>query len=136
MKIPKSAQLGRPKRKELIKICDELCRQIVKIRDGGKCQVCGKKEVHVAHIYSKGANPSLRFNPLNLVLLCPKHHLYWAHRSPIEFSEWVKNHLGEEKFFELRKQANLPVFKLDLNLVKIELEQKLKNIKQENSLKT
>jgi len=68
-----------------------LVAQVVKWRDGWMCQVCHKRlygpEAHAHHVENKARGKVLRWNPLNLVTLCPKHH-GWAHASPAEFAEW------------------------------------------------
>jgi 5-methylcytosine-specific restriction endonuclease McrA len=68
-----------------------LVAQVVKWRDGWKCQVCGKRlygdEAHAHHVENKARGKVLRWDLLNLVTLCVKHHA-WAHEHPADFETW------------------------------------------------
>ena len=106
--------------KSTVQELDELCREIVRLRDRGKCRKCGSgKQFQVAHIFSRSRR-SVRFDLDNLIGLCFRHHFYWAHRSPIEFTEWTRKEVGEKEFADLRMRA-YGVSKVDLSAVKIYL---------------
>jgi hypothetical protein len=34
---------------------------------------------------------TLRWDKINAITLCLRHHLYWAHKEPLEFSQWLEN---------------------------------------------
>ena len=92
-------------RKKLIKKLDDLAR--AKVRARGKCEVCGKTEtLQVAHIFSR-RHKGVRWDEDNLLLLCYYHHLHFAHTNPVEFSEWVRSYLGEQKYNRLRVKARV-----------------------------
>ena len=75
----------------------------VRNRDG-HCLKCGTKDnLQAAHIFSRTAR-SVRFDPLNILTLCWRCHLSWAHRNPIEFTEFVQKHLGKKNYAELKKR--------------------------------
>lgn len=42
------------------------------------------------HILPKSHYPSLRYDILNHVALCYRHHIYWWHKSPLEAIEWLQ----------------------------------------------
>lgn len=85
-----------------------LWSQAVRSRAGNKCEVCGRVHgdlnakgnpirINAHHIEDK-ANYALRFDIMNGVALCPTCHRFGqdsAHRSPIWFLEWLKEHLRD-----------------------------------------
>ena len=88
-------------RKKLIKKLDTAWAQVVK--KGGVCVRCGKKEnLQAAHIASRNYH-STRWLPLNGLALCAGCH-FFAHLNPVLFTEFVKSHLGRNKFKQLKLQ--------------------------------
>ncbi len=92
----------------LTKKLDKICSDIVRIK--GYCERCGP-HIHqeysilqCAHIYSRTYR-STRWDFLNLLCLCAGCH-FAAHKKPLEFSEWVRDYLGEIKYQELKQRAN------------------------------
>ncbi len=80
-------------RKGLIKKLDGLCREITRIRDGNRCQYCGKyvtgSESQPSHVVPKGKGASRRrFDLLNIKTLCLAHHVPWWHQNPTESGLW------------------------------------------------
>jgi 5-methylcytosine-specific restriction endonuclease McrA len=76
---------------ELVHEADSWVRAIVFHRQGPKCLKCHEsKPLHAAHILSKGANPALRFDLENVIGLCMKDHIFWAHRNPVGFTDWIE----------------------------------------------
>jgi hypothetical protein len=55
---------------------ERAAREIVRKRDGGKCRIPGCREQarHVHHIIFRSKSRGQRWNPANLVNLCPDHH--------------------------------------------------------------
>lgn len=77
--------------RELVEEADAWVKAIVLERQGPECLKCKKvKPLQGAHILGKGANPALRYDLENVIGLCVKCHLFWCHRDPIGFSEWVE----------------------------------------------
>jgi len=74
-------------RRILIDKLDDVCRDIIRIRDDWTCQRCDSylkskpKGAHPAHIFSKGAHPNLRHDLLNILLLCWVCHRWWHDES-------------------------------------------------------
>ncbi len=82
---------------------DKICSEIVRAR--GYCVWCGNKDtLQCCHIYSR-ANLQTRWYLNNLLCMCAGCH-FKAHQRPTEFTEFVKNFLGDEKYLELRNKAN------------------------------
>jgi hypothetical protein len=101
-----------PRRKKLEKkttIRNRLMRlwvEKVRILHGDRCAVCGRaygdidakgKEcfLNAHHIDSRHTNPRLRWDALNGILLCPKHHKFSknsAHKGSIWFITWLQKY--------------------------------------------
>ena len=112
---------------------NKLVREYVLLRDK-VCLRCGKtKNLHASHIYPKGKFRKMQFDTDNVKALCLGCHLYWWHKHPIEAKEWAEKALGEERLERLKKQANtINKNKLDYNLLKDELETKIKDFNNIN----
>lgn len=75
-----------------------------------KCEYCGKATMlNSHHVYSR-SNKAVRWDTENGVCLCVGHHTFSsgfsAHKTPLEFIEWLKGHRGEERVDALRVKAN------------------------------
>ncbi len=70
---------------------DGLTKILVHWRDGEKCLKCGTSEqIQAAHILPKGKYPTMRFALDNLLTLCWRDHMEWAHKDPIGFVDWIE----------------------------------------------
>jgi hypothetical protein len=70
-------------------------KELIHERDGYKCVVPVKYRNHggalqAAHVYCKGRWPNLRHVPENLLSMCWSHHFFWAHKDPVEFTDWFR----------------------------------------------
>jgi len=87
---------------------DKLWAEFIKLRAGSKCEYCGKPDgLNSHHIFSR-SNGSVRWEPDNGISLCVSHHVFGnfsAHKSPIEFVEWIKKVRGKDWYSRLRKKA-------------------------------
>ena len=90
-KIKTGKQIERSINKRLDAICQELCRLIIKERAHWKCQVAGKDHVRCsqgkpkeimqwAHIITRGASKTLKFDLMNALCICSGHHKYYTHQ--------------------------------------------------------
>lgn len=75
----------------------------VRVLHGDRCAVCGRAYgdvdekgktcfLNAHHIDSRATNPRLRWDALNGILLCPKHHKFSknsAHKGSIWFITWL-----------------------------------------------
>jgi len=76
------------------------------IRKKGRCERCGNTNtLQVAHIFSRSYN-NLRYDFDNLLCLCARCH-FWAHKNPLLFSEFVKKHLGKERYSQLIMKSTI-----------------------------
>lgn len=92
-------------RKTIRNKLDKIVSEVVRSR--GYCVWCGNKRYELlqcAHIYSR-ANLAVRWDLTNCLCLCAACH-FRGHQKPLEFSEFVREHLGDFKYTELRHRAN------------------------------
>ena len=112
---------------------NKLVRDYVLLRDkvclrGGK-----SNNLHASHIYPKGKFRKMEFDTDNVKALCLGCHLYWWHKHPIEAKDWAEKTLGKERLDRLKKKANsVNKNKLDFNLLRDELEIKIKDFNRQN----
>lgn len=83
----------------------------VKERDGFKCAYCGRIDtLNSHHIFSR-RHEGLRWDIDNGITLCAGHHnfstQFSAHKTPVEFVEWIKELKGEEWYNRLRTKAKM-----------------------------
>jgi len=84
--------MAKSKRKRLTDRLDEICREVIRLRDSDQCQRCGKiikgSNSHPCHVVAKGNGASLRrWDLLNIFLGCMRCHQWW-HDNPIESGKW------------------------------------------------
>ena len=118
--VPKAA------RRATVKELDALCREVVFLRDEGKCRRCGKPAVDWSHVYSRRYK-WLRWDLDNSSASCKGCHLLWHHR-PLEGADWWRRYLGAETYQSLVLRAAKPR-KTDPVLVKAHLEAELKALR-------
>lgn len=113
-------------RKKLVKKLDKLFSEYIRRRDG-KCLRCGRTDtLQCAHISSR-KNLAGRWNPNNAITLCYTHHLFWAHKEPIEFAEWLKENYP--MYYDESKNVKKTIVKnMDLNQVYEDLKHKFDDI--------
>lgn len=104
--------------------------RLVKLRAGGKCEYCGKSSpLNSHHIYSR-SKKSTRWDVDNGICLCVGHHTFSsefsAHKTPLEFLEWLIGYKGQDWVDNLRIRANQTV-----KLHKHEKEDMLKKMQEE-----
>ena len=88
---------------------ERVARELVKKRDGGckywhgmdnfatydQLDPC-EGQLEVAHLIPRNGHRSVKYDPLNLVLLCHKHHMR-LDGHPLEKDNWISKWLGVEK---------------------------------------
>src|SRR3990167_3597477 len=100
--MPKAKK--KPPRQKLVKTLDTQSSKICRIK-AKVCQKCLKApESQAAHIFSRW-KMSTRWEQDNLIAMCFYCHIFWSHREPAEFTLWVQERMGMEKFNDLRKRA-------------------------------
>ena len=105
----KACKKAKTKRRKLRDQLDKLWAEIIKQRNGYKCEYCSKTTyLNSHHIFSR-SNLSVRWSLDNGVCLCSGHHTLntlSAHKSPMEFAEWIRDKRGYLWYTDLRKEAN------------------------------
>ena len=118
------------KRQRLKKNLDDLIVELVKIRDNYTCQKCGKKvrgrNCHASHIVPK-TRYALRWNIVNLKVLCYHCHINWWHKNPLEAQQWFKEKFPERYKYLMKHKEDSGKFTLEeLEGFKINLQKLLK----------
>lgn len=95
---------------------DNMWRDVVKDKAGNICEYCGKNtSLNAHHIFSR-SNFSTRWEIGNGISLCVGHHIFGifsAHKSPVEFIEWLKEKRGIEWYENLRSKAKTIVTNME-----------------------
>ena len=94
-------------KKEITKL-DSIFRDKIRARDKvcqcfGSTQRCGGS-LQVAHFITR-SNKQVRWCMDNAALLCAGHHIFWAHKNPLDFQEFVFKRLGENRYTLLKLAA-------------------------------
>ena len=88
---------------------DNLCSQIIAKKANYVCEYCGSGyDCSPHHIFGR-RNRSTRWDLDDLIYLCSHHHTgdtYSAHQSKEFTTVWIKNYIGEEKYFALEQKSN------------------------------
>ncbi len=95
---------GKSERSKAIKNLDILWSKAIRTRDP-ICRKCKKvRSSQAAHIFTRN-NLSTRWEKRNGLGLCFYCHIFWGHRNPIEFTEWVIGEMGKVQFEALRRRT-------------------------------
>lgn len=87
---------GKDERSKLLKALDDVCRNIIRLRDGNQCQmrhhcsggIIKGSNSQPCHVIAKGHGASWRrFDLLNIFLGCNPCHRWW-HDNPIASATW------------------------------------------------
>ncbi len=128
------------KDKKLFNKCERLWKEIVKLRAGYKSEISGQPAdpAHPHHVFGKSSY-AIRFDTRGGVCLTAGEHNYKAHGDPYisyEFAttlrEYLKKREGKNIIEILEMQKNR--VGIDLNIVVLELEQKLKQLEKDNGM--
>ena len=90
---------------------DDILREKILVRDNRTCQWCGKENLigrncQMSHVYSKGAHPELRHDPLNVKILCYHCHFQKWHKDPDIAIDWFKSKFPERYKYLREKIRN------------------------------
>jgi len=90
----KTRKVKTPRQKLVIKL-DKLAKDVVRERDGKTCQHCEKwcdgVNRHVSHVIPVSAGNKLRWDPLNMKVMCYHCHINWWHKNPMEAARWFED---------------------------------------------
>lgn len=89
---------------------DDAWSKLVKLRAGNKCEYCGTKtkQLHSHHLFTRSRR-STRWDVQNGICLCAGHHVlgnFSAHKSPLEFTEWLYTYKGKDFIDKIRLKSN------------------------------
>lgn len=111
---------------------DDAWSLLVKKRAGMKCEYCGKQtNLNSHHIFSR-SKKSTRWDVINGICLCVAHHTFSssfsAHKSPLEFIDWLTKYKGTDFIDRLRIKANSisKLHKFEKEILLKELDKELK----------
>ena len=128
---------------ELKKEIQALLRELA-IKIYGTCVLSKYPETGACGSYTKAGNLILQAEHLNsrsntvsfgdmrnIILLCQRHHIYWKPQNSQRYWELIREIIGEERWaWYVKVRDDKRAYKVDLRLVKIALEQELKNYGQ------
>lgn len=120
--------------KKLVKQCDDLCREIVFVRDKYTCQRCGSHgTVQWCH-YLGRAKFATRWDLDNVHAFCCGCHRYFDEANRPAFTDWIIDKIGRERHDRLRLhflchfKKNIP----SLEVMRHELQSTLMMVKNLN----
>jgi len=91
---------------------DKLFSKYIRKRDNYTCQRCrtvypnGGRGLHCSHYWGRGRE-NTRFDPENCIALCFGCHHIWGGDGRDEYTEYMQNKLGDERFEHLRIRAHI-----------------------------
>lgn len=104
--------MKQPKEKGRLKLrrkADKLWSEVIKFRNSGRCEICGKAGTNPHHIIGR-KNLTLRHDPRNGILLCYQHHVGGkesAHQDIVWFYRWLVINRTDNMEYLLRKRMDL-----------------------------
>jgi len=114
------------------KILKELVKKLLILRDGNVCFKCKKcvPALQWSHLYPEGKYPRLKYEPLNVCLMCYGCHLHWWHINIIEAYEWFIKAFPLSRRNALKKMIKNydSMEKNDFNERRVILEKKIKQL--------
>lgn len=120
--------------KGIDKKLDDAWSLLVKLRAKMKCEYCHtSRNLNSHHIYSR-RKKSTRWSTMNGICLCVSHHVFGirfsAHKTPLEFIDWLYRYKGTEFIDLLRIKANAvsKLHRFEKELLLIELNKEIKKL--------
>lgn len=124
-------------RKKLTKKLDDLCRDIVRLRDNNTCQKCGKRiegsNSHPCHVVAKKNGASWRrFDLLNIFLGDMFCHRWW-HDNPTESGKWFAEKWPARDIYLEKYRYGKPakISTAEMRELVVKYEQKLNELRKE-----
>jgi len=121
-------------RKGVDKKLDDCWSLLVKLKAGMKCEVCYKTTfLNSHHIYSR-SKKSTRWHVQNGICLCVGCHTFSskfsAHKTPLEFTQWLIKYKGQDYIDRLQIRANTvsKLHQFEKELLLDELNKEIKNL--------
>lgn len=124
-------------RARLTKQLDDLCREIIRLRDENRCQRCNKKikgsNSHPCHVVPKGKGASKRrFDLLNIFLGCMNCHRWW-HNNILDANDWFKERFpARYAYLEIYRGGKAAkITTVEMREAVVNYKQKLKELRNE-----
>ncbi len=116
--------------------CWAMARKVIYLRDRGQCQRCYKPvkgaNAHTSHVLPKSTHGAIKYDLLNLKLLCYHHHINWWHKNPIESGKWFKETFPDRMAY-IEKMPRLRSYRVsDLQEILEVLQIEYENLKALN----
>ena len=96
--------------------CWAMAKKVIYLRDHGQCQRCFKPvkgaNAHTSHVLPKSTHGAIKYDPLNLKLLCYHCHINWWHKNPIESGKWFKE-IFPDRMAYVEKMPRLRSYRVD-----------------------
>lgn len=125
-------------RKKLIEILDKLVKNIAKVRDKFICQKCGEKvsgsNCHGSHVKPVSQGHKLRWDELNVKVLCGTCHLYWWHKNPLEAARWFNEKFPDRAKYLDENTGIKKFYDEELMELKQNLTMRLNELKNEEGV--
>ena len=80
------------------------------IASGKPCAYCKRTYdvMQCSHVHSVGAYPNLRFDPMNALPMCGRHHRFFWHDEPADAWAWfIKNYAGRTEYLLVAKNKQI-----------------------------
>lgn len=116
--------MRKPTVKSLTKKCDKAWAELVK--KNGRCVRCGTDQnLQAAHIITR-SNRTTRWDPRNGICFCAGHHLFWAHKEPLEFADFIRRTRPKDYDYLLYRKNQYTKWTVpDLEILLLDLKKKL-----------
>lgn len=117
-------------RQKLIDQLDKLSKQLVYQRDNYTCQHCGKndgRDYQASHVIPVSAGKKLRWDLLNMKVLCYHCHLNWWHKNPLEASDWFNRTFPDRAKYLEENRGIYKFTEAELEELKADYTEQLKN---------
>lgn len=116
-----------------------LCKTYVRKRDMYTCQKCEKHVdgmgADTSHVLGKGSYPDLKYEPLNLKLLCTACHKFWWHDNPTESGVWFQHKFPQRhKYLESIKNKTTQLRRPDFLQLIEDYKQKIKELDEKDEI--
>jgi hypothetical protein len=124
MLFPKPKRIKHPG-KAAEKRCMAIWGELVRLRASGRCEYCGSMDrIQAHHVFTRSI-AALKYFLANGVCLCAGHHIFFAHKKPHDFRDWIVFKRGQAWWDNLIIRRSIRG-KLDMQLIELALKQEAK----------
>jgi 5-methylcytosine-specific restriction protein A len=131
----KKKRRKKTERQKLMKRCDELVKEYVRLRDKNICQKCGKfvtgVNCHCSHVIPVSRDRRLAYEPVNLKCLCFHCHINWWHKHVLESGQWYRERFPKRwAYLESQHRINMGLGTIPLDWYRERVRCLAKDIKE------